>query len=117
MLNRRLVWVAEEDGKIHGMLIAFAGHDFFFPVRLVGTPGEGWLKGLLWKAFRDAQERGYHFFVTVLDKHDGKVAKKLARLALRRGAILDADGWMAGQIADMFNVSRQKNSEDESVAC
>jgi|SRR6516162_6023112 hypothetical protein len=96
MLTRRLVWVAEDDGKIHGVLVAFAAHGYFYPVRLVGHRGGSWAWGLLRRAFSDALGRGQLYYITHVDLDE--TGTKLARILRRRGGAVGPGAWIGGFI-------------------
>lgn len=113
MLTRRLVWVAVQDGEVRGVLIAFAGHGIFQPVTLVGRKGERWVLGLLRKAFRDALERGYNYYVTTASPARSVQEAKLSRLMLSMGAKY-SDGWFGGQVKDALGLQKK---EQQRVAC
>ena len=115
MLTRRLVWVAVENGEIQGVLIAFAAHGFFQPACLIGRENRGWVYGLLKKAFRDAFDRGYYFYIVHANPSRPK-ERKLVNIILRRGGKLSpsGDGWYGGSVEAMIKLRRE---EKQSVAC
>ena len=106
MLTRRLVWVAEEDGKIQGAVIAFAAHGFFYPVRLIGQSGGRWVWGLLHRAFADALDRGQVYYIVHLDLNP--IESKLIRILRRRGGALGPGGWIGGYIPQLLRMPVQQ---------
>jgi hypothetical protein len=114
MLTRRLVWVAVQDGEVRGVLVAFAAHGFFYPVRLCAKGlGGAHIYALLKKAFRDSFDRGYYFYVTCVDSSE--IGKKFARMILARGGQAKPGGWLGGAVAPLLGIKPKATVEAEKA--
>jgi hypothetical protein len=123
MLTPDLVWVAEDEGRILGVLIAMAGHGFFMPLRVAtAKSAPNWcLRTLLKKAFRDAVRRGFMFYLVQIG---GETFQQFARILKRRGALLHEAGWAGGHIPTLLRekprirlVDAVKLGKNKNVAC
>jgi hypothetical protein len=99
-LTPDLVWVIEYRWNVIGLLIGFAAHGFFFPVRVsvsVGAPKTALLV-LLRSAFSAMRERGFTNFLTTLEP--GEFCKTISRAVCRRGGVTWATNgvWVGGKI-------------------
>lgn len=86
-LDPNWVWLAEEEGRVVGVLIASNCHGLVFIWRVKMLPDASyWALGKFFRKFiRDIKERGCLGYLTFLNMHRPEEAA-LARIAYRAGA-------------------------------
>lgn len=117
MLTEDLCWVAEdwESGECVGILVAFAAHKFFYPIRVVVVPGapKSTALALLRRSLVDARKDGYQFFLTHLE--NTSVGEKLARILEGHDGIPVRGGWYGGFIDNMLAKTLPKSHASGAV--
>jgi hypothetical protein len=111
MLTPDSVWVAEEDGRIVGILIAMYAHHCFLPLIVCMDKGtEEWrLIVFLKNVFRDVSKRGIQNYIL-----DRDVIPEFAKIAGVRGGVLMSPngGWLGGKIADLLREKPRMSLRD-----
>lgn len=72
--------------------------------------------GLLKKALADAIDRGMHFYIIHLDFDRERIEYRLAKLVIRRGAIVQPGGWVGGQLRALLMGYRIAVKEQAAAA-
>jgi hypothetical protein len=111
MLTHDSVWVAEEGGKIVGMVISMYAHHFFWPFIICMEEGtEPWrLFVFLRGVFRDVMKKGIQNYLV-----DKDAIPEFAKIAKENGAALmsPGGGWYGGKIADLIKEKPRMSLRD-----